>query len=677
MRSTRNRSSFLSEWKSILRNRKLLISVTAVALVPLLYSSLFLWAFWDPYAKLDTLPVAVVNLDEGAVLDGKPVNVGNEFVEKIKQTDSFAWRFVDADEAMDGLKNNRYYIGLEIPKDFSAQATDVLNEKPTAALFRFYPNESYNFLSSQIGKTAVERMKGEIAQELTKTYAQTIFTTFAQLSDGLAQAADGAEKLSQGSQAVNDGLSRVNQNLGQLAAGTIPLQSGVKELNAGATRLNGGLDQLETATGQLSGGLTQLSGANAQLAQGAAQSAAGLEQLRSSLAGAEQSAAQLQAGAGSLSAGLAQWAAAHPDLAKDEALQKLIATSQQVATGTDALAAGSRQLTAGAAQLTAGGQQLQQGVTAFGQKLGEAEAGSQALLQGVRTAAAGGADLQRGLAQLSGGVSQLADGTAQLKAGADQLAGGSSQVASGSGELSDKLKAASGQTSDIKTSDATYDKIASPVQVEEDKLTSVPNYGTGFAPYFVSLGLFVGSMLLTIVFPMRETSLTPKSGFSWFIGKWGLMLSVGVIQAVIVDLVLLYGLGIDVQSVPYFMLFSVLVSWTFMSLVQVLVTAFGDPGRFLAIIILILQLTTSAGTFPLELIPEPLQWFNSWLPMTYTVAGYKAVISSGDYSFLAHNAWILGAFTIGFSLLTLAFFIVLFRKKHGQSSDSASSALSV
>jgi putative membrane protein len=160
-------------------------------------------------------------------------------------------------------------------------------------------------------------------------------------------------------------------------------------------------------------------------------------------------------------------------------------------------------------------------------------------------------------------------------------------------------------------------------------------------------------------------------------GKWGMMLSIGVIQAVIVDIVLLFGLGIEVQSIPYFMLFSMLVSWTFMSLVQFLVTAFGDPGRFIAIIILILQLTTSAGTFPLELIPAPLQVFNAWLPMSYTVSGYKAVISSGDFSYLGQNALILSGFTVGASLLTLTYFIVNFRKKDHSKQNDPSPAVTI
>ena len=146
--------------------------------------------------------------------------------------------------------------------------------------------------------------------------------------------------------------------------------------------------------------------------------------------------------------------------------------------------------------------------------------------------------------------------------------------------------------------------FASPVKVKTEKMAEVPNYGTGFTPYFLSLGLFVGALLLSIVYPLRDTVGVPKSGFSWFISKFGVLLSVGIIQAVVADVILLFGLGVEVQSIPYFILFSIVTSLAFIALIQCLVTAFGDAGRFIAIITLIIQLTTSAGTFPLELIPK-------------------------------------------------------------------------
>jgi putative membrane protein len=127
--------------------------------------------------------------------------------------------------------------------------------------------------------------------------------------------------------------------------------------------------------------------------------------------------------------------------------------------------------------------------------------------------------------------------------------------------------------------------------------------------------------------------------------------------------VLLYGLDIEVQSVGRFILFSMLTSLTFISIVQLLVTTLADPGRFIAIIVLILQLTTSAGTFPLELIPDILQRIHQWLPMSYSVAGFRAVISSGDYAYMWSQALVLVGFLVCTMIGTILYFTLKLKKE--------------
>lgn len=257
----------------------------------------------------------------------------------------------------------------------------------------------------------------------------------------------------------------------------------------------------------------------------------------------------------------------------------------------------------------------------------------------------------------------MKEGSSQLKDGAGKLAEGTGSLYEGTEELASKLADGADKASSVHANDKTYNMMASPVEISNEKINKVPNYGTGFAPYFLSLGLFVGALLLSIVFPLREPAGVPNSAFSWFTSKFLILLGVGVIQALLAVSVLLLGLKIEVQSVPLFILFAIVTSLTFITLIQFFVTLFADPGRFIAIIILILQLTTSAGTFPLELIPNVLQPINALLPMTYTVSGFKAVISSGDYSFMWQNVGILGGFILFFMAGTTIYFTAMFKKR--------------
>src|SRR5699024_2784902 len=290
---------------------------------------------------------------------------------------------------------------------------------------------------------------------------------------------------------------------------------------------------------------------------------------------------------------------------------------------------------------------------------------------GVTALKNGSNELLDGIIQLEDGAKQFQDGTAELAEGSEKLAKGTDELKEGTEEFNEEMSEAVEEINDVEADEDTYNMMANPVEVDNEKINEVPNYGTGFAPYFLSLGLYVGALLLSIVYPLREPSVVPTSGFNWFLRKTIGLGIIGVLQAIIAASLLLWGLGIEVQSVSLFFLYAIFTSWTFIALVQFLVTCFDDPGRFMAIIVLILQLTTSAGTFPLELIPNFLQPFNAILPMTYTVDGFKAVISSGNYSVMWQNAGILALFTIASLLLTLSYFIVMFKRKFATMQETA------
>ncbi|WP_210364648.1 YhgE/Pip domain-containing protein [Bacillus sp. REN3] len=725
------------ELHSIFRNKSLLIPVLAVLFIPVLYTGMFLWAFWDPYDRLGDLPVAVVNEDSGAELDGERIELGDELTEKLKESKDFGFEFVSEKEGKKGLQDQKYYMLIKIPENFSENATTLLDEQPQKLELIYMPNESFNFLSAQIGETAVEKIKASVSEKVSETYAETMFDKIGELSDGLAKASEGASELTEGAGELKNGSGELYQNLAVLAGKSVEFNdgmksanTGIKEVASGAGALSEGLGKLEEGHGKLASSSEELLAGEKELSAGAARLNAGLqeasskmpalesgtaeikqgsEQLANNLALWKQGADQTASGAAELHAGIQELQAkmqamqpllsAYPEQQKQlaEALGKLEAGSSQLAEGTnslsksagplaggatqlaggldqlaagqaqlhkglDALSAGSAQLEEGTNKLVSGQQQFNAGLGTFGQKLGEASAGSKKL-------ADGSAKLSGGMDQLSAGSSAMADGAGKLTNGAGKLAEGNEKVAEGTSELAGKLEDGA-EKAKIDPSDDAYNMLAAPVKLDNEKMNEVPNYGTGFAPYFLSLGLFVGALLLSIVFPLREPAGVPASGTSWFASKFLILASIGILQALIADAIMLAGLGIEVESVPLFILFSIVTSLTFITLIQFLVTLFGDPGRFMAILILILQLTTSAGTFPLELIPGILQKFNAFLPMTYSVQGYKAVISSGDISFMWYNAAILGGFIAFLSIGTWLYFILMHKKKYSAAAEA-------
>jgi putative membrane protein len=714
---------FLKEFSAIIKNKKLLIPIIAVMFIPVLYSGMFLWAFWDPYDHLDDLPVAIVNEDAGAVMEGNELHLGNDLVDNLKESKDFNFQFVDKEEAYKDLNDQQYYMLVEIPKDFSKNATTLLEDKPQKMNLIYVPNESYNFLSAQIGGTAVEKIKASLSEKVTETYAETMFDKVGELADGIGQASDGALQISEGAADLKDGSETLHEKLELLANKSIEFNNGVSTASKGSKEMAEGAKSLSEGLGKLAGGQSELRNASDQLKSGSEDLSAGVTQTKEGILTVKEKlpvmidgTEQLENGANTLSSSLEQWQTeaqklsggtalleqrlqgilsqlpeGSPEKAElQTALAQLKTGSAQLAESAGKLSSGGAELSQRMGQLKSGQQQLQQGINQLAQGTAELENGSLKLVQGHKDfdagmetfaqkfgeaqagadrLAGGAADLSGGLGKLTQGSAAFADGSKQLEAGAGKVAEGNSQIYEGSSELANKLADGAENASSVNASDKTYNMMANPVEIDNEKITEVPNYGTGFAPYFLSLGLFVGALLLSIVFPLREPAGVPRSGFSWFASKFGILAGIGIIQGLIAAMILLLGLGLEVQSVPLFLLFTILTSLTFIALIQFFVTVMGDPGRFAAIIILILQLTTSAGTFPLELIPNALQPISSYLPMTYSVSGFKAVISSGNFDFMWENAVILLSFGALFIAGSFVYFTAMHKKRFAAAAE--------
>lgn len=665
---------FGAEWRNIFRNPKLLIPVIAVMIVPLMYSGLFLGTFWDPYARMSELPVAIVNMDQGATFEGQTLDAGKELTDKLKERKDFDFHFVSSEEAEEGLLDDTYYMSITIPENFSAQATTLLEDEPKSAELIFKTNQAHNFLAAQIGETAVEKVNSEISRTITEAYTSLMFEQVEQVADGMKEAGDGAGKLHDGTVELADGVETIKTNLNKLSSGALQLKSGVEPLSSGIEQLNDGAQALGKGAQSLNSGLTQLSAAQNQLVQGAVkaqQGAVALDQgLQTSVAGSE----KLKEGAAALSGGLDQLAQMSPELAENPAVKQLIAASKAVLQGADQLNQGQQQLAAGASQLVTGQDQLVAGMKQFSTKLIEAADGSKQLVSGAGQLTAGTSQLKAGVGTAQDAIDQLASGASQLYDGSVKLQEGTGKLVDGTQELSTKLSDAADQASTIKSTDARIEMYAQPVKLVESSVNPVPNYGSGFAPYFLSLGLFVGALLLTIILPLVQSPDPLANGWSRFVSKTLLFVSVGVVQALLADFVVLQILGLEVQSTSYFILFSIVTSMTYMLIIQSLVTTMSNPGRFIAIVLLILQLVSSGGTFPVELTPSFMQAIGPWLPMTYTVLGFKAVISTGDYSVMWQKTGILAIYMVIFAVITLLFFIRKARNRNAEEENSVAAA---
>jgi len=333
------------EWKSLWRNKILMIVLVFIIAIPAIYTTLFLGSMWDPYGKLDELPVAVVNLDEPVEYEGETLNVGQKLVDKFKEDGSLCFNFTDADQAERGLKNGTYYMVITVPKNFSENATTLMDTVPKKMELDYKTNPGTNYIAMKMSETALEKIKTSVAQEVTKTYAETIFDKISEAGDGMKDAADGAGEIYDGTEKLADGNKTISDNLKTLSEGTLTFKDGTSELKVGLSSYLDGVNQLSDGSTTLANGATSLLTGALKLNEGANSLSDGTKTLTSGTATLESGAKTLESGLKTYTDGVKQ---------ANDGAATLNANSSALTAGAQQLTAGNEQLSSGSSQLLAG-----------------------------------------------------------------------------------------------------------------------------------------------------------------------------------------------------------------------------------------------------------------------------------------------------------------------------------
>ncbi|MGE7758633.1 YhgE/Pip family protein [Peribacillus sp. NPDC097895] len=641
----------LQDIKAMWKHKHGRIALIFLLVVPLIYSGFFLAGYWNPYGKLDQLPVAVVNLDNGAEMDDKPIEAGDDFVKQLKKQKELDFHFVSAKTADTGLKEGTYYMVVTIPDDFSENVTTLMDKKPETAKLLYSVNPGKNFVASQISTTAVEKMTTKINASITKVYSEGILSKFQDVSKGLADAGDGAEELHQGtadaksgSEKLNDGIQDLNDGAHKLQTGSTKLMDGQEPLADGAEGLTSGSQSLYSGMKQLTDGHQSLEIGMNEVNQGVKNWSAGNAKL---VQGQEQAADT----ANTLKKQLDAYIKSHPDTMQDQDFKQILALSEGLSKAATSLNAGQKQLGEGAAKVADGQDSIQTGMKTFGDKMAQATSGAKRLNEGSVDFTDGFSKWTNGFSTLNTGIDSLAGGSSRLASGSTELQDGLASLETGSNKLSSKLNEAADKTASLQYDDSTTSMFSEPVELVQSNLSEVPNYGTGIAPYFLSLAFYVGGIMASNILPLGRRQNLKVTGTVHFTNKLGLVYVIGLIQALIVDAVVLLGFHLHVASVPVFILSSIIVSFTFMTFILMLVTVFGVVGKFAAVTLLVFQLATCGGTFPGELGMSVLTKIGQFLPMAHSLQELQEVISLGGWENLRTQIWILLAYLVSAAII--------------------------
>ena len=681
-----------AEWKHLFNNKILLISMAVISFIPILYSGFFLGSIWDPYGQTKNLPVAFVNEDKGASLNGKSLNVGESVEKKLKDNHDLGWEFVSKQQADEGVNSGHFYAVVTIPSDFSQKAASITKSEPQQAVINFTTTPAKNYIGSLVSNQAAAKVKSSVSEQITQAYAKGILENLDKLGLGLETAANGASTL-------HDGL-------GRLQSGTQTYVGGVKQLAVNQQSLAGGLAQLSDGSRKLQAGLGQLSNnlptesQLSQLSDGMKQLQSGINQLNASVSNpspalvAQQnkvktdaqtlaetmlaSRSDLLAAGGTLQTLGAQAAASGSDSTTislpqisniSRALTKTQIISAQMETLREDLQALTQQLLAQQTQLQAGVSALNNGVNQLTPNAITAFNGYNSVRFANNQLLAGSAGLTNGLSEAKSGSQKLANGASLLESRSGALIDGTSQLANGADTLANKLADASNRIKIQPTGATTQQQIANPVKSEVTEKGNVPNYGYALSPYVLSLSLFVGAIVLNVIYPIRKTFSEQESVIRWWLSKASVAGVAAFMQATILMLVMVFFLGLTPEHPAHFIGVIYLTSFAYMSIVSLLVIVLDNPGRFLAMVLLVLQLGSSEGTFPIQTANGFFQAINPLVPMTYSIRALRQAISGGlDNAFYGGSMWVLAGFLLVANLLTIGFFTYRGKRKFAHTS---------
>ncbi|NEG55236.1 YhgE/Pip family protein [Bifidobacterium platyrrhinorum] len=684
---------FTRDLTRILRNPVAVVVTLGVAIIPSLYAWFNILANWDPYSATGNIQVAVANNDRGvdSPLVGR-LNAGRQVVTQLRRNHQLGWRFVDETDALEGMQSGSYYAAIVLPKDFSASLVDAVTDPAKRPKITYYVNEKKNAIAPKITDTGATAIDEQINQAFVTTVGNTVAKAVADAGDDLDQATTRtqddvigdldavAASIRKANAALADVQTTLDRSDGTIADAkrtTASLKSAIAAAQRTSAQSGTLLERAQassqklttTMVGALDQGSSDLSGIGVKV-----NTAAG--NVTDTLNRTQESVDQIH---GALSTPLNDTAAAVESLkdalrragidenTTDPAGQRIWA---QVNALADAVAAQRKQvddfqsnatrfITAGKDATTnlsgAAGSAVNGGITGLNTARGTLTGTiAPSLTASLNNFAALNGTLGGTLTSLSGTIDQT-DGLL------DQLSGTIAQTKTTVSGTRDSLDRLIGDVNTVRTDIATLDSSAtyravkdrlhlddkefgkfmgSPVTLNTRTVYPTDNYGSAVTPFYTNLALWVGGFVLIAIYKLevdREErgELRHLTATQAYMGRWMLLVSIGLLQALIVmigDLVL----GIQCEHPVLFVLAGLICSFVYVNIIYALAVAFRHIGKAVAVILVIVQIPGASGLYPIELMPDFFRELHPWLPFTYGINAMRGPIA-GTY---ANHYWL-------------------------------------
>lgn len=666
---------FRRDMKRLLRNPAAILVLIGVSILPSLYAWFNIAANIDPYANTSGIKVAVANLDTDATHDDLTINAGNQIIDQLKENDQLGWTFVPKDAAIEGVKSGEYYAAIIIPQDFSESLLSVLSGKIETPELEYYINEKLNAIAPKITSSGASTIQTQINNTFSSVASETIAEL---LKESVFNISDFVDSTTED---INSLLAKAENNIQEYAQLLDQFQAGSADTNALIQNAKNAADSLGTAAssganalsdadkimqttrsseGEFSSSLSQalsdgellLGKANSSASAGITDLATAAGRINTSVSTALGYANQVNELNADILADMQDLAGQLPGIIGDQITAKISTLQAQnqrnnelissLQTGNDGIQDALDTTTATQEQLAALTKENIDNLHTFRSSL------DQNILPLLNQTLDTFSSLTGQVTGMLNGVPATSD---QMNSMLDQLTTGLSNTTELLNRTKDALGAVENKLNTLQTdlnaitSSATYQKLlslegidadsiasfmSSPVEINTETYYAVDNYGSSMTPFYSNLAIWVGGIVLIAIFKMevdKDSSMHGYGPTTLYFGRWLLYMVVGLIQGFIVCLGDTLLPGVQCNHPSQFILTGMVCSFVYVNIIYALSLTFKHIGKALCVILVILQIPGSSGTYPIEMTPAFFQKLHPLLPFTYGVNAMREAIA--------------------------------------------------
>lgn len=681
---------FKRDIKKIFRNSMAIILAIGLAVLPSLYAWFNIYANWDPYGSTGNMQVAVINNDEGAVIKTFTVNVGSQIETNLKANDLIDWQFVSKEEGINGVKAGKYYAAIEIPSGFSNSLTSVMSSEFKQPQIVYYANEKKNAIATKITDKVVQTVQTEVNESFITTIVNLMNQVFGFVLDE-NDISGGAifNKISNEINETKASVADLNNSIGTFSdisellkqlGSSMSSEKVSNLLNSTNDVINDTSDVVKITQSSVSGVVdnigTLLSGVTssldnaAEIVENFSPDQNSVEVLKTAAQTCTNMATVMDTVCtmlNQLNQSLPNPITAIDDLVKTLTENAVVLRDLGVKLNAAADGAYEGTLSDIAASIREVSASLKASMNDYNNTVKpQAEKMVSNLLSTLDSASKMIGLLDDDVptvdtliktlnASLDSGVGLFGSLQSMLKNFENELDNLSEKIdtLSNSEEFNTFLNVMS------ENADKLGEFIACPVQVETDKIYGIDNYGSAMAPFYSTLAIWVGAVILIAIINTnvkhKKELGAPVKPYQEYFGRGLLFIAFAIVQALIVCLGDLYFLGIQCYHPVKFLFAGCFAAVVYAMLIYSLAYTFGDIGKAAVVVLLVIQIGGSGGTFPIDVTPKFFQAINPYLPYTFVINAMRECVCGtygGDYwlDLLKLSAYILIALLIGLVL---------------------------